>query len=163
MLELSKTCHINNLTLILSWTSAEAGRYIETYKSFETASPTLIQEKPKSDYSSRMQDVCTAVRGVNKTDALNLVTNFGSVRAAVNAPREELLLMQGWGEKKAKSWDKAVREPFRVRKARAREDRVDASSSRAVVPLESTHIHDGDDEDALTVEQEREIETLQQE
>lgn len=110
-----------------------------------------------------MQDVCTAVRGVNKTDALNLVTNFGSVRAAVNAPREELLLMQGWGEKKAKSWDKAVREPFRIRKVRAREDRVDASSSRAVVPLESTHIHDGDDEDALTVEQEREVETLQQE
>lgn len=118
LLELSKTCHINNLTLILSWTSAEAGRYLETYKSFEKAAPTLIQEKPKTDYTSRMVDVCTAVRSVSKKDAVTLVTTFGSVRAAMNAEKGELLLIQGWGEKKAERWEKAVREPFRVRKAK---------------------------------------------
>ena len=102
------------------------------------------------------------MRGVNKTDALNLVTNFGSVRAAVNAPRDELLLMQGWGEKKAKSWGKAVREPFRIRRARAREGGVEVSSKCSVIlPEPQTHIHDGNDEDTVMAEREHEMEILQ--
>jgi len=118
LLELSKACHLNDLTLILSWTSAEAGRYLESYKSFENAAPTLIQEKPKADYTSRMVDVCTSVRNVSKKDAVSLVTTYGSVRAALNAEKEEIILIQGWGEKKAERWEKAAREPFMVRKGR---------------------------------------------
>lgn len=118
LLELSKTCHLNDLTLILSWTPAEAGRYLESYKSFENAAPTLIQEKPKADYTSRMIDVCTSVRSVSKKDAVSLVTTYGSVRAALNAEKEEIVLIQGWGEKKAERWEKAAREPFMVRKGR---------------------------------------------
>ncbi|KAF8432078.1 restriction endonuclease type II-like protein [Terfezia claveryi] len=118
LLELSKTCHLNDLTLILSWAPAEAGRYLESYKSFENAAPTLIQEKPKADYTSRMIDVCTSVRSVSKKDAVSLVTTYGSVRAALNAEKEEIVLIQGWGEKKAERWEKAAREPFMVRKGR---------------------------------------------
>ncbi|KAF8420874.1 mating-type switching protein swi10 [Tirmania nivea] len=118
LLELSKTCHLNDLTLMLSWTPAEAGRYLESYKSFENAAPTIIQEKLRADYTSRMVDVCTSVRSVSKKDAVSLITTYGSVRAALNAEKEEIVLIQGWGEKKAERWEKAAREPFMVRKGR---------------------------------------------
>jgi DNA excision repair protein ERCC-1 len=34
-----------DFTLILSWTSEEAGRYLETFKSFENKPADLISEK----------------------------------------------------------------------------------------------------------------------
>jgi len=186
LLELSKTCHLNDLTLILSWAPAEAGRYLESYKSFENAAPTLIQEKPKGDYTSRMTDVCTSVRSVSKKDAVSLVRTYGSVRAALNAEKEEIVLIQGWGEKKAERWEKAAREPFMVRRGRKegevsnarREDRhklgADIGSKRGdvagrlgiglmTIPKAMTQgptvvVDDGDDEDAIVAERELERE-----
>jgi len=37
-----------DFTLILSWSSEEAGRYLETFKSFENKSADLITEKAGS-------------------------------------------------------------------------------------------------------------------
>jgi DNA excision repair protein ERCC-1 len=62
----------------------------------------------------------TTPRSINKNDAVALVSNFGSVRTAVNARPEEVLLLPGWGEKKVQRWCQAVREPFRIRKAAKR-------------------------------------------
>lgn len=59
-------------------------------------------------------------RSVNKTDAVALVSAFGSVRAAVNARPEEIAGITGWGEKKVQRWCGTVREPFRVRRAAKR-------------------------------------------
>lgn len=73
-----------------------------------------------------MEDVCTSVRSVSKKDAVSLVTMYGSVRAAINAEKERILLIQGWGEKKAERWDKATREPFMVRKGRKEGEMQDA-------------------------------------
>jgi len=59
----------------------------------------------------------TQVRSVNKTDAVTLVSTFGSVRAAVNAAPEEVMMISGWGQQKVQRWERAVKEPFRVRKS----------------------------------------------
>jgi len=67
-----------------------------------------------------MEEFITVPRGVNKTDAMSLVSSFGSVRTAVNANPEEVLLVAGWGEKKVQRWCNTVREPFRIRKAAKR-------------------------------------------
>lgn len=115
--ELSKTSLINNLTLILAWTAPEAGRYLEAYKSFEHTPPTLIQEKQSNDYTSRMVEVLTQIRSVNKVDAVSLVSTFGSVRAAINASPEEIVMISGWGPRKVERFEKAVKEGFRVQKA----------------------------------------------
>ncbi|KAI5805415.1 putative mating-type switch/DNA repair protein Swi10/Rad10, partial [Peziza echinospora] len=112
--ELTKTCLINNLTLILAFSPPEAARYLELYKSLEHTPPTLIREKQKADYASRMVDVVTKVRSVSKTDAVALVGTFGSVRGGVNARAEEVVLVQGWGERKAGRWREAVEGGFRV-------------------------------------------------
>lgn len=115
--ELSKTSMINNLTLILCWSSQEAGRYLELFKSYEHASPTSIRAHQAETYQESLTEFVTTPRTINKTDAASLISNFGSLRAAVNAQPEELALVPGWGEKKVRAWSTTVREPFRVKRA----------------------------------------------
>jgi DNA excision repair protein ERCC-1 len=114
---LTKTGLVNGLTVICSWSAAEAGRYLQQFKTYEHAAPTLIKGHQSADYVDRLVGFVTVPRGVNKTDAVSLVTNFGSVRTAVNAQPEDLSLIAGWGEKKVMRWHSAVREPFRSEKA----------------------------------------------
>ncbi|KAI9767213.1 MAG: ssDNA endonuclease and repair protein rad10 [Geoglossum simile] len=118
--ELAKTSLINNLTLMLCWSAAEAGRYLELYKSMEHATPTAIKSHATAGYAESLVEFVTTPRSVNKTDAIALVSAFGSVRAAVNARPEEIGLIAGWGEKKVQRWTSTVREGFRVRKATKR-------------------------------------------
>ena len=115
--ELSKTSMINNLTLILCWSAQEAGRYLELFKSYEHASPASIRAHQAESYKESLTEFVTTPRSINKTDAASLISNFGTLRAAVNARPEELALVPGWGEKKVKVWCSTMRENFRVRKA----------------------------------------------
>ncbi|KAL9104018.1 MAG: hypothetical protein Q9163_000996 [Psora crenata] len=118
--ELSKTSLVNNLTVILCWSAQEAGRYLELYKSYEHASPTSIRAYQASSYSEKLVEFITVPRSINKTDAVSLVSAFGSVRAAVSARPEEISEITGWGEKKVQQWCRTVRENFRVPKAARR-------------------------------------------
>lgn len=116
--ELSKTSLINNVTVILCWTAQEAGRYLELFKSYEGAAPTAIRAHQSTSYSDKLVDFITVPRSINKTDAVGLVSNFGSVRTAVSAKPEEVALVDGWGEKKVQRWCGTVRESFRIRKTK---------------------------------------------
>jgi DNA excision repair protein ERCC-1 len=115
--ELSKTSLINNVTIILSWSALEAGRYLELFKTYEHAAPTSIQGHQSTNFVDRLVEFTTVPRSVNKTDAVSLVSNFGTIRTAVNAQPEDIALIAGWGDKKVKRWCSAVREPFRSEKA----------------------------------------------
>lgn len=118
--ELAKTSVVNNLTLVLCWSASEAAHYLELYKSYEHASPTSIRAHQATSYSEKLIEFITVPRSINKTDAVGLVSAFGSVRAAVNARPEEIAGIAGWGEKKVQRWCGTVREPFRVRKTAKR-------------------------------------------
>ncbi|KAF2638059.1 DNA repair protein rad10 [Massarina eburnea CBS 473.64] len=118
--ELSKTSLVNNVTIILAWSAQEAGRYLELFKTFEHAAPTSIKTQQSTKYADSLVDFITVPRSVNKTDALGLVSNFGSIRTAVNATPEEIGLIAGWGDKKVQRWCNAVREPFRIQKTAKR-------------------------------------------
>lgn len=138
--ELSKTSLINNLTLILCWSAQEAGRYLELFKSYEHASPTSIRAHQATSYAEKMTEFITIPRSINKTDAVGLVSAFGSVRAAVNARPEEIGTIAGWGEKKVQRWCQSVREPFRLRKAARRGlDREDTFRSIGL-PMEGSSL-----------------------
>lgn len=115
--ELSKTSLVNNVTIILAWSAQEAGRYLELFKTYENAAPTSIKGHQSTHYVDRLVEFVTAPRSVNKTDAVSLVSNFGSIRTAVNAQPEDVALIAGWGDKKVKNWCTAVREPFRSERA----------------------------------------------
>ena len=118
--ELSKTSLINNVTLVLCWSSTEGGRYLELFKTYENAAPTSIKQHQSTSYSDRMVDFITTPRSVNKTDAVSLVSQFGTIRTAVNARHEDVAGIAGWGEKKVQRWCAAVREQFRIQRAAKR-------------------------------------------
>lgn len=118
--ELSKTSLVNNVTLILCWSAAEAARYLELYKSYEHASFAAIKGVQATSYAEKLVEFVTVPRAVNKADAVALVSTFGSLRAAINADPETIGVISGWGEKKVKAWCDAVEEPFRVKTAAKR-------------------------------------------
>jgi DNA excision repair protein ERCC-1 len=118
--ELSKTSLINNVTVILCWSAAEAARYLELYKSYEHANASAIRGVESKSYADKMVDFITVPRSINKTDAVSLVSAFGSIRGAINARPEEVAVVSGWGEKKVRKWCGVVDEPFRARKAARR-------------------------------------------
>lgn len=145
--ELSKTSMINNLTLILCWSAQEAGRYLELFKSYEHASPASIRAHQAETYKESLTEFVTTPRTINKTDAASLISNFGSLRAAVNAQPEELALVPGWGEKKVKAWSTIVREPFRVKRATKssvallrRDTTQDEDEAGSATPEVPTHV-----------------------
>jgi DNA excision repair protein ERCC-1 len=115
--ELSKTSLVNNVTVVLCWSAAEAARYLELYKSYEHANAGAIRGTESRGYAEKMVEFVTVPRSINKTDAVSLVSAFGSVKAAINARPEEIAVVGGWGEKKVRRWCAVVDEPFRARKA----------------------------------------------
>lgn len=128
--ELSKTSLINNVTIILCWSAAEAARYLELYKSYENASFGAIKGQQASSYGDKLVEFVTVPRSLNKSDAVALVSNFGSLRNAINADAEQLGMLNGWGEVKVKRWMSAVEEPFRVKKAAKRGTQASARTSK---------------------------------
>ncbi|KAI0443488.1 restriction endonuclease type II-like protein [Xylaria telfairii] len=118
--ELSKTSLINNATIILCWSAAEAARYLELYKSYEHANFSAIKGQQATSYAEKLAEFVTVPRGINKSDAISLVSNFGSIKNAVNADPEQVAIIGGWGEKKVKRWCAVVEEPFRVQQAKRR-------------------------------------------
>jgi len=139
--ELSKTSLINNVTIMLCWSAQEAGRYLELFKTFEQTAPTAIRAHQSTSYPDKLVEFITTPRSINKTDAVGLVSNFGSVRTAITARPDEVALIAGWGEKKVQRWCSTVREPFRVKKAAKRgADREDSLGDRHLVSLPSHEV-----------------------
>ncbi|KAI8628825.1 restriction endonuclease type II-like protein [Xylariaceae sp. FL1651] len=129
--ELSKTSLINNVTIILCWSAAEAARYLELYKSYEHANFSAIKGQQATSYAEKLAEFVTVPRGINKADAISLVSAFGSIKNAVNADPEQVAIIGGWGEKKVKRWCSVVEEPFRVQQAAKR--RLVTSESNAAI------------------------------
>ncbi|KAJ1982283.1 ssDNA endonuclease and repair protein rad10 [Dimargaris xerosporica] len=98
--ELTQLSVQRNLTIMLAWSSEEAGRYIETFKALENHPPDLIREKVEDAYFPRLTSCLTSVRAVNKTDVMTLASNFKSFSKIVQAPVSELTLCPGFGEQK---------------------------------------------------------------
>lgn len=110
--ELTRICITNGLTIISAWSAQEAGRYLETYKSFENKPPDLIKERVDNDYLSKLTDCLTSIRGVNKTDVVTLASTFGSLHNVIHATAEELGDCPGFGETKTKRVREAFDQPF---------------------------------------------------
>ncbi|KAF4336429.1 DNA excision repair ERCC-1 [Fusarium beomiforme] len=142
--ELSKTSLVNNVTLILCWSAAEAARYIELYKSYENATFGAIRGQQPSSYGEKLVEFVTVPRSLNKSDAVAVVSNFGSLKNAINADAEQLGMLNGWGGVKVKRWQSAVEEPFRVKKAAKRGAKALERSARLdqALPLSRVPLRD---------------------
>lgn len=110
--ELARICIMADCTLILAWSPEEAGRYLETYKSYENKPADLLKEHVEKDYLSKVTDCLTTIKSVNKTDTITLLSTFSSVEGIINASKEDLVLCPGLGPQKAKRLYNVLHQPF---------------------------------------------------
>ncbi|XP_072345318.1 DNA excision repair protein ERCC-1-like [Scyliorhinus torazame] len=110
--DLAKISLLADVTLILAWSSEEAGRYLETYKSYENKPSDMLKERVETDYLSKVTECVTTVKSVNKTDSMTLIGSFKSVKRLVEASREDLSLCPGLGPQKARRLFDVFHEPF---------------------------------------------------
>lgn len=109
---LTRICILADLTLMLAWNAEDAGRIIETYKIYEKKPPDMIMEKNETGVQQRLINSLTSIRSVNKTDAMTLLTNFGSISEIVKTSDKTLGLCPGIGPQKAKRIHKTIHETF---------------------------------------------------
>ncbi|XP_017279356.1 DNA excision repair protein ERCC-1 [Kryptolebias marmoratus] len=110
--ELARICIMADCTLVLAWSPEEAGRYLETYKSYEKKPADLLKEQVEKDYLSKVTDCLTTVKSINKTDAITLLSTFSSVEGIINASKEDLVLCPGLGPQKARRLHDVLHKPF---------------------------------------------------
>ncbi|KAI9504309.1 restriction endonuclease type II-like protein [Coemansia spiralis] len=110
--EINRIALLGDMTTLLAWSLDEAGRYIETLKTFENRQPDIIKERVEDTYSAKLNNALTSVRSVNKTDVLTLASNFESFEGIAKAGVDELTMCPGIGDLKAQRLFKAFNEPF---------------------------------------------------
>nr|XP_057938370.1 DNA excision repair protein ERCC-1 [Doryrhamphus excisus] len=116
--ELARICIMADCTLILAWSPEEAGRYLETYKSYEKKPADLLKEQVEKDYLSKVTDCLTTVKSINKTDAITLLSTFSSLEGIISASKEDLVLCPGLGPQKARRLYDVLHKPFRKSKTK---------------------------------------------
>ncbi|PIK39482.1 putative DNA excision repair protein ERCC-1 [Apostichopus japonicus] len=110
--ELARMAILAECTLILAWSPEEAGRYLETYKSYEHKPIDALKERIEQDFVSQVTDCLTTVKSVNRTDVVTLLSTFGTVANIVSAEKDELNLLPGFGPQKALRLHDVFQEPF---------------------------------------------------
>ncbi|XP_042350806.1 DNA excision repair protein ERCC-1 [Plectropomus leopardus] len=110
--ELARICIMADCTLILAWSPEEAGRYLETYKSYEKKPADALKEQVEKNYLSKVTDCLTTVKSINKTDAMTLLSTFQSVEGIISASKEDLVLCPGLGPQKARRLHDVLHKPF---------------------------------------------------
>ncbi|KXS18281.1 DNA repair protein rad10 [Gonapodya prolifera JEL478] len=123
---LTSLCLFNALSLILATTLPEAARYLETFKAYEHKPPDALRgaafgsgkqgRGAQEEWFERVKECVTSVKSVNARDAETLVEAFGSLKAIVAATPDELSLLPGIGQAKAKKLAEAFRQSFVVKR-----------------------------------------------
>eukprot|EP00347_Sterkiella_histriomuscorum_P024333 403331490 len=102
--------------MIMCWSFEEAAQYIQTFKSYENKTQTMLEGKYQNQGNTHLEqatDVLGSIRRVNKTDAKNLLCNFGSIEQVILAPSyEEFLNMDGIGQSKIDAITQCFRGKF---------------------------------------------------
>jgi DNA excision repair protein ERCC-1 len=121
LLLLNDLCVQNNFTLMLAWSEEEAARYLETAKALEGKKDASILKGNKyTEHIDQVAHALGSVRSVNKTDASQLLTQFGCWKNLAGASLEELSVCPGVGPKKVRRLWEAFHRPFSTEMAKRR-------------------------------------------
>ncbi|KIJ40933.1 hypothetical protein M422DRAFT_32048 [Sphaerobolus stellatus SS14] len=110
--ELTKTCLINEITVIVAWSNDEAAMYLTTFKKFEHKPPDMIKERVEKDYPAIFRSALTSIKSINKTDAETLRTHCGSFAGIATTAEQSLLELPGLGQLKVRRLREAFHKPF---------------------------------------------------
>ncbi|KAG7368659.1 DNA repair protein rad10 [Nitzschia inconspicua] len=120
LLFLNKLGVTHRLTVILSWSEAEAARYLETYKAFDGKDASSIQKRESTNVTDQVADFITACKPFNKTDAGTVWQQFGTLAGVAQASPDELALCPGLGTVKVHRLHAALHKPFSKRAMKER-------------------------------------------
>ncbi len=108
--ELQTLCLLRNFTLLCCAGHREAGRYLECLRAYDGK----VGDALLRGAAAESEHPLTAVRGVNKTDAVTLGYNLGSFRKIAEASAERLRDVPGLGDTKVARLHAAFNMPFRA-------------------------------------------------
>lgn len=120
-------------TLILAHSQREAARLLECFKAYENNSGAAIKAKIDKDYLSRLTDVLTTIKPLNRTDVVTLARTFGSLRGVANADLKSLKECPGLGDKKVKSLHDTFNKPFSLAASERRKRKREQETNRQKV------------------------------
>lgn len=110
--EMTRFCVQQNMTLIVSWSSEECARYLETFKLLENKPADMIKDRNDGSLNARLIDFLTCIRGINKTDVQTLIVTFGTLAQIMNASIHQLSRCPGFGDQKARKIHHVFRQAF---------------------------------------------------
>ncbi|XP_077288518.1 DNA excision repair protein Ercc1 [Arctopsyche grandis] len=119
--KLTRMCLLADLTLMLSWNYEEAGKIIETYKIYENKPPDQIMEKIENDPHQKIVNALSSIKPVNKTDAMTLLSTFGTLGNIISASENKLAQCPGFGVRKATKLYKVLHRPFLNKRTNTRD------------------------------------------
>ncbi|KAF8633440.1 hypothetical protein AX17_004610 [Amanita inopinata Kibby_2008] len=105
--------NLQSITVIVAFSSEEAGHYLSVYKQLEHKPPDIIKERVDKDYAPLLKTALTSINKVNKTDVETLRTSLGSFANIANATPEQLQSLPGFGQVKVKNIRNAFEKPIR--------------------------------------------------
>ncbi|KAF5354644.1 hypothetical protein D9756_005353 [Leucocoprinus leucothites] len=111
--ELTKSCLINNITIIIAFSNDEAGHYLTMYKQYDSKPPDMIKERVDKDYNAILRSALTSIPKVNKTDVETLRSTFGSFANMSKATSDQFRNLPGFGQVKVRNIENAFKKPFR--------------------------------------------------
>ncbi|XP_059056747.1 DNA excision repair protein ERCC-1 [Achroia grisella] len=109
---LTRICLLTDMTLMLAWSPEEAAKIIENYKIYENKPPDRIMEKIENDPHQKIINALSSIKPVNKTDAMTLITTFGTLENLIQVSEQRLAECPGIGATKAKKLYKGLHQTF---------------------------------------------------
>ena len=101
--ELTRVSFLLDFTILLSWSSEEAAKYLETLKVYENKPLDAIKKKVGNNFKDKVESFFTAIPSVNKTDSVTLINKFNALAIFGNdvVDVESLKNLNGIGPSKA--------------------------------------------------------------
>jgi DNA excision repair protein ERCC-1 len=155
LLHLNKMAVQHDLTLILAWSPEEAARYLETYKALDGKDASSIQKtKDQTHFADQVHDFLTTCKGLNKTDAASILTQFGTMRSVMAATPDELALVTGIGPIKVKRLYDAFHKPFSAKLAKQRTSERETMAREEMLLQQEQEILDKEEEEKSCISHE---------
>ncbi|MEN2495732.1 MAG: Excision repair cross-complementation group 1 [Marteilia pararefringens] len=102
--EITEICFRTGYIPLLAWSYEEVAIYIETAKSYELKPIDSLMGRISENGYDQLVDAITEVKTLNKTDAVNMIKKFGSLKKMTKATKDQLMSIPGFGETKALNW-----------------------------------------------------------
>lgn len=116
--ELTKFCIHVNATLMSCWSFEEAARYVESYKIYRYKSPEMLMPKQLANNKGTegsyecVAEAISSVKRITRTDAVSLISTFGTLEKIARTSTEGLSVVPGLGPQKAEHLHRLFRKPF---------------------------------------------------